>query len=283
MLSRLFCFSKVYLGILILISSLIITVGSQLINTSKLNHNFLGNRVQKKTWWVGHKSVSKNISILVMAGHADSQGIEGSGTEGEAVALKGSSPMDFRISDELFWNLAVRDAVVALGERKGLNISAYDPGIRTIIDSNNELTNWSVGAQHANKGGYPLEIHFDSYGQYGFGSGLIPPLSTQINSIDEALARSFGRYPIFFRGGLGGPRRQIRILEIGKLEGSLERKLRDVNSREQALDAIAHKIIDAILIGINNNFSFNQQLNKGHIFMKDSHQLTNHTIYNHIL
>ncbi len=229
----------------------------------------------KKTWWIGNHRVSKNIEILVMAGHADSQGIQGAGTLGESVDLKGAIPMSMTITDELFWNLRVRDAVVKLGQEKGLNIRSYDPGIRTIHNPNNEKTNWSVGAQLAKKGGYPLEIHFDSYGKYGFGSGLIPPLSTQINHIDESLAESFGRYPLFFRGGLGGPRRQIRILEIGKLEGQLEKKLRDKNSREKTLDLIALKIVNAILRGIKESQSSSQQPNEGGIFLQDFYHLAN--------
>ena len=35
--------------------------------------------------WVGIKDVDKNIPILILAGHADSQGLAGSGTSGEAV------------------------------------------------------------------------------------------------------------------------------------------------------------------------------------------------------
>ena len=92
----------------------------------------------------------------------------------------------------------------------------------------------------------------DSYGAYGFGSGLIPPMSKNLNTIDESLAQTFGRYPIFFRGGLGAPRRQIRILEIGKLEGSLEANLRNIKTRKKTIEEIAIKVIDAISFGINN-------------------------------
>ena len=55
--------------------------------------------------WIGTKNVNKNIPILILAGHADSQGLVGAGTAGEAVEKFGLNPMDPKISDELFWNL----------------------------------------------------------------------------------------------------------------------------------------------------------------------------------
>ncbi|KGG13606.1 putative N-acetylmuramoyl-L-alanine amidase [Prochlorococcus sp. MIT 0601] len=226
----------------------------------------LGEKFPKKSFWFGNKAVSPSIAILILAGHADSQGIEGAGTSGEAVDLNGLPPMDANISDELFWNLKVCSAVVKLGKEQGLNISFYDPGVRTIVDANNLHTNWSVGAIHARKGGYPLEIHFDSYGHHGFGSGLIPPISPRMNNIDESLARNFGRYPLFFRGGLGGPRRQIRLLEIGKLEGALENSLRDTNTREATIQAIAERVVNAISWGVNQKNLFNPKRPKGDIF-----------------
>ncbi len=234
-------------------------------------NSLLGPRIQKQSKWVGNQVVSPSISILVMAGHADSQGIKGEGTPGEAVALKGALPMDKAISDELFWNLQVRDAVVQLGKKKGLVISSYDPGVRTIVNENHHLTNWSAGSRHAAQGGYVLEIHFDSFGEYGLGSGLIPALSKNINNIDEALAQSFGRYPLFFRGGLGGPRRQIRILEIGKLEGKLEQNLRNSDLREKTIHQIANQIVQAILIGVNKQEPFNPRLQEEDIFLPDFH------------
>ena len=103
-----------------------------------------------------------------MAGHADSQGIKGAGTAGEAVDIKGKMPMDSSMSDELFWNLKIRDAIVQVGKERGLNINAYAPGVRNIVDGNDPLTNWSAGARHVRQGGYAIEIHFDSYGEYGF-------------------------------------------------------------------------------------------------------------------
>ena len=51
--------------------------------------------------WVGTKQVNKDISILILAGHADSQGLAGAGTSGEAVDKFGLNPMDPEISDEL--------------------------------------------------------------------------------------------------------------------------------------------------------------------------------------
>ncbi len=234
----------------------------------------LGQKFPPKSLWIGNKVISPSIPILILAGHADSQAIEGAGTSGEAVDLQGLPAMDNRMTDELFWNLKVCNAVVRLGKKKGLKISFYDPGIRTILDSNDKRTNWSQGARHAIKGGYSLEIHFDAYGEYGFGSGLIPPFSSHLNNVDESLARSFGRYPLFFRGVLGGPRRQIRLLEIGKLEGPLEMALRNINTREKTIEAIANKIIEAISFGLTNKDLFNQEHSKDGIFLLKSYQKT---------
>ncbi len=214
------------------------------------SHPLTGPIVQPSGKWIGRVPVSKSLSILVMAGHADSQGMAGAGTAGEAVGLTGAAPMDPTMRDELFWNIKVRDAVVKLGKEKGLNISAYDPGIRRILDENDPRTNWSVGAHHARTGGYPLEIHFDAYGKDGYGSGLIPPFSSKLNQVDESLAKSFGRFPRLFRGGLGGPKRSIRILEIGKLEGRLEAKLRKESSSQETVQAIAIRIINALESGL---------------------------------
>ncbi len=218
--------------------------------------NLLGSRVELKSKWVGANPVPKSLPILVLAGHADSQGLAGAGTAGEAVDLQGEKPMDKTISDELFWNLRIRDAVVELGKAKGLNITSYEPGIRNIVDGNDPRTNWSAGARHIRKGGYAFEIHFDSYGQYGYGSGIIPALSLDLNTLDESFAKSFGRYPLFFRGGLGGPRRGIRILEVGKLEGYLEESLRDKISRKKTIDAIARRIVNALIDGLQSKQNY---------------------------
>jgi len=72
--------------------------------------------------WVGQRSVPHDVAILVLAGHADSQGIAGAGTSGAAVDLQGAAPMQRGIRDELYWNLEVARRVVALGQQRGLNI-----------------------------------------------------------------------------------------------------------------------------------------------------------------
>ena len=200
--------------------------------------------------WVGSKTVDKNVPILILAGHADSQGLAGAGTPGEAVDKFGKNPMHPGISDELFWNLKLQKSVVNIGKTKGLNIRSYDPGIRNIDDANDPRTNWSVGRKFAKQGGYAIEIHFDAYGKYGVGSGLIPPFSETPNRIDESIAKKFGRFPVLFRGGLGAPRRQIRILEIGKLEGLLEKNLRNLKTRKRTINFIANQIVQAFLSGI---------------------------------
>jgi len=200
--------------------------------------------------WVGTINVDKNIPILVLAGHADSQGLAGAGTPGEAVDKFGLNPMQPGISDELFWNLKLQESIVELGKKKGLNISSYDPGIRNIDDANDPRTNWSVGRKFAKRGGYAIEIHFDAYGKYGVGSGLIPAFFERPNKIDESIASIFGRFPILFRGGLGAPRRQIRILEIGKLEGLLEENLRNLKTRQKTINLLANEIVQAFLNGI---------------------------------
>ena len=210
----------------------------------------LGPRVQLKAHWKGQTHPKRTIPILMLAGHADSQKMQGSGTSGAAVDLHGAHPMDPRMRDELFWNLKVRDAVVQQGRRRGLNITEYTPPALTIANGNHPSTNWSVGKKHVGNGGYALEIHFDAYGRDGYGSGLIPAIRRHPSTIDESLAVSFGRYPLMFRGGLGAPKRGISILEIGKLEGRLETRLRDPRTRQATLDAIARRITVAILDGL---------------------------------
>ena len=219
--------------------------GHQISNSKKILD--LGPRVQLQSYWTGKSEINQSIPVLILAGHADSQNLQGAGTSGAAVDLDGLIPMDQEISDELYWNLKISQAIVRLGKEQGLTIDFYDPLDRDIADANNPNTNWSVGALHASQGGYALEIHFDSYGEYGIGSGLIPALTNNLNSIDESLANSFGRYPILFRGGLGAPRRGIRILEIGKLEGNLERSLRNPIYRDSTIKAIAEKVVQAFL------------------------------------
>jgi len=205
--------------------------------------------------WVGLNRVSTATPILVMAGHADSQNIGGSGTAGEAVGRFGAAPMYPGISDELYWSMVVAIQVVSLGQQRGLDIRYYRPPFRTIVDGNEAGTNWSVGHDHAASGGYALEIHFDAYGPDGVGSGLIPPVHRPFTSIDESLAQEFGGYPMAFRNVLGGPKRGIGLLEIGKLEGRLEASLRDPRSRPQAVQAIAERIVRALELGLGRQNS----------------------------
>jgi len=228
---------------------------SQLYYTRNLNFTddlelLIGEGSNLPATWVGTKDVDKNIPILILAGHADSQGLSGAGTPGEAVDKFGLNPMHPEISDELFWNLKLQESIVKLGKKKGLNINSYDPGIRNIDDANDPRTNWSVGRKFAKRGGYAIELHFDAYGKYGVGSGLIPSFAETPNKIDESIARTFGRFPVLFRGGLGAPRRQIRILEIGKLEGLLEKNLRNLKTRQRTINLLANEIVQAFLNGI---------------------------------
>ncbi len=227
----------------------------------------VGSKVNIPASWKGTKEVDKDIPILILAGHADSQGLSGSGTPGEAVHKYGKNPMSPEISDELFWNLKLQSSIVKLGKKRGLDIRSYDPLIRNIDDANDPRTNWSVGKKFAKKGGYVIEIHFDSYGNYGVGAGLIPPFSEVPNTIDESIAKKFGRFPIVFRGGLGAPRRQIRILEIGKLEGYLEKNLRSLKTRQRTIDLLANEIVQAFLSGINKNGLSNPTLDEDDTFL----------------
>ncbi len=200
--------------------------------------------------WLGTGLLPSHTQILVLAGHADSQGIAGAGTSGAAVDLGGAKPMQPRIRDELHWNLLTAQAVVGLGQKRGLAIRFYDPPLRTIVNGDDPRTNWSVGQAHVAAGGYALEIHYDAYGPDGVGSGLIPPLHRPPSRLDESLAEAFGPYPLLYRDGLGAPRRGIAILEIGKLEGPLEAALRDPNRSVATIDAIALRVVEAIERGL---------------------------------
>ena len=210
----------------------------------------LGPRSPLPKDWVGTRGVSPAIPILMLAGHADSQGIGGSGTSGEAVGLYGAAPMRPGISDEHYWCLQVAHAVAVLGRQRGLNINFYIPPVRTMLSGDESGTNWSVGREHAAAGGYALEIHFDAYGSAGVGSGLIPPLHRQFSTIDESLAQEFGSFPMNFRDQLGGPKRGIGLLEVGKLEGPLEASLRDPRTRKRTIQYIAQRVVYAIQRGI---------------------------------
>jgi hypothetical protein len=200
--------------------------------------------------WIGLRSVPPDTPILVMAGHADSQGIAGSGTSGEAVGVLGAAPMMQGITDEHYWNLVLAHAVATLGRARGLRIDFYKPPVRTIQDADHPGTNWSVGRQHALADGYAFEIHFDAYGPSGVGSGLIPPLHRPFSRIDESLAQEFGAYPMNFRDRLGGPKRGVGILELGKLEGRLEASLRDPRTRQQTVNLLAERVVRALEIGL---------------------------------
>ncbi|MEB3351233.1 MAG: dehydrogenase [Cyanobacteriota bacterium] len=200
--------------------------------------------------WVGLRSLPANTPILVMAGHADAQNIAGSGTSGAAVALRGARPMMAGISDELYWNMVIAQAVVQLGEQRGLTIRYHRPPYRTISDGDAPGTNWSAGREHVAAGGYALEIHFDAYGPSGVGSGLIPPLHRPFSRVDESLAQAFGGYPMNFRERLGGPKRGLALLEIGKLEGPLEDALRDPQRRAATVSAIAGRVVQALAQGL---------------------------------
>ena len=204
--------------------------------------------------WIGLRPIDPDTPILVLAGHADSQGMAGSGTSGAAVAA-GAAPMFPGISDELYWNMVVAETVVALGQQRGLRIRYHRPPFRTISDGDDPGTNWSVGRQHAASGGYAMEIHFDAWGPTGVGSGLIPPLHRPFGRLDESLAEAFGGFPMAFRGGLGGPRRGIAILEVGKLEGSLERSLRNPATRADTVMAIANRIVTALEVGLGRSLT----------------------------
>ena len=218
-----------------------------------LTAGFTGPRAPLYKDWVGRVPLAQETPILVLAGHADSQGIAGAGTSGAAVALRGAAPMQADIQDELYWNLRTATAVVALGRSRGLNIELYVPPVRDIANGDDPRTNWSIGKAFAAAGGYALEIHFDAYGPDGIGSGLMPPINRPISQLDESLALAFGAYPRLFRGGLGAPKRGIALLEIGKLEGKLEASLRDPRRREASIAGIAERIVAALELGLGIN------------------------------
>ena len=213
----------------------------------------LGPRTKQPGTWVGRSPVQTNLPIVVMAGHADSQGTASSGTPGYAVDQQNRSPMQPGIRDELFWNREVQAAVVRQGKTRGLNIRAYTPPSISIPDDDDPATNWSKAKLFSERGEYVLEIHFDAYRPHGFGSGLIPVLANvrELNVVDESLAQAFGRFPRHFRGGLGGPRRGIGILEIAMLEPPLETKLRDPSTREHTVNCLAERVVNALVQGVS--------------------------------
>ena len=210
----------------------------------------MGPRTRLPGNWKGVDPVSADLPIVVMAGHADSQNMEGAGTPGEAVDVRNEKPMDARMRDELFWNFKVQREVVRIGRERGLNISGYTPPVLTIPNHTDPRTNWAQAKRRSERGEYVLEIHFDAYRPYGFGSGLIPAINRRLNRVDESLALAFGRFPRNFRGGLGGPRRGIGILEIGMLEGELEERLRDPAQRNDTVSCLAERVVDALVRGV---------------------------------
>tara|TARA_B100001063_G_scaffold18770_1_gene14464 strand:+ start:58 stop:858 length:801 start_codon:yes stop_codon:yes gene_type:complete len=211
----------------------------------------LGPRTKIPGRWIGRTKAAATLSIVVMAGHADSQGTGSSGTPGYAVDQRRQPPMQVGIRDELFWNRQVQAAVVRLGKSQGLNIRSYTPPAITIVDDDNPGTNWSRAKAWSARGEYILEIHFDAYSPHGFGSGLIPAINRPLNSVDESLGQAFGRFPRNFRGGLGGPRRGIGILEMAMLEPPLEDKLRDQATRSETVYCLAKRVVEALVKGVS--------------------------------
>jgi hypothetical protein len=163
--------------------------------------------------------------------------------------------MQSGMTDELYWNLRTARAVVAEGKKQGLDISFYDPGVRTIRNVQDPRTNWSVGQKHAAEGGYVVEIHYDAYSPHGIGAGVIPAVAFGFSVLDEALAKEFGAYPYDYRGMLGAPRRGVSMLEIGMLEGALEQGLRDPRRRKATLDRIAKRVVSALREGLEQGTS----------------------------
>ena len=95
----------------------------------------LGPRTKEPGSWVGLSPVQTNLPIVVMAGHADSQGTASPGTPGYAVDQQNRPPMQPGIRDELFWNREVQAAVVSQGQARGLNIRSYTPPSITIANA----------------------------------------------------------------------------------------------------------------------------------------------------
>ena len=216
--------------------------------------------------WRGTRALSRRSEILILAGHADAQCVDvgAPGTAGFAVSKKGAPPMSEvvgnegppetrgNISDELFGAIAIAKEVVSQGRKAGLIITFYDPFARPKVRGNGRCivspddpdANWKRGMQIVKRGGYALEIHLDAWGQAGVGAGLIPPVGAEPTNFDERLARTFGRFPKGFRE-LGGPRRGVSFLEVGKLEDPLESKLRSESSRQATIQTIARNIVAA--------------------------------------
>ena len=150
--------------------------------------------------WIGTEIPKPDLPILVLAGHADSQRMAGSGTPGRAVGMGGAQPMQRGMTDELFWNLLTAKAVVAEGQRQGLNMRFYDPGIRTIRNADDPRTNWSVGREHVSKGGYAVEIHYDAYSPHGIGPGIIPAVLYGFSVSNNIYPSSHARTNYWIKG-----------------------------------------------------------------------------------
>jgi hypothetical protein len=169
------------------------------------------------------------------------------------------------MTDELYWAIEIAKEVVRQGKlmrspdsgSPSILMEYYDPVVtaegagRCIKNPDNPATAWARGAAVAAQGGYALEIHLDAWGPYGSGSGLIPRTKYLPTQIDEALAQEFGRYPKLLRGGLGGPKRGVSFLEIGKLEDPLEGLLRNPSTRERTIRCTSKRIVDAIRQGLH--------------------------------
>ena len=80
---------------------------------------------------------------------------------------------------------------------------------------------------------------------------MIPAINRPLNTVDESLGKAFGRFPRNFRGGLGGPRRGIGILEIGMLEDPLEAQLRNPKTRSQTVNCLAERVVEALVRGVS--------------------------------
>ena len=97
-----------------------------------------------------------------------------------------------------------------------------------------------------------IEIHFDAYSPYGFGSGLIPAVNRQLNTVDESLAEAFGRFPRS-EVGLEDHAAGIGILEIGMLQGALEGGLRDPEQRDQTVECLALASLMPLVRGVGRS------------------------------
>ena len=82
---------------------------------------------------------------------------------------------------------------------------------------------------------------------------LFRSLHRPFSRIDESLAQEFGAYPMNFRDRLGGPKRGVAILELGKLEGRLEASLRDPRTRQRTVRLLAMRVVAALEAGLGRS------------------------------